>query len=282
LFELRVIRPLGLAVNIIFNIARRIKWFFLIFAVFLVSFTHSLLYVLHTRRYRPCEGKEACKEIDYPSSYPTDFSKALGVTYFFLAGRYDPVDNTFDNGPTSFRFMMIIFYFCTSIILLNVLIALMNDAFNASEREGKTAYWRLVSEVLAEMEMLYNKDAGNNDGYSEYIYYCATDEEVREFESRFMSHAESSKEAHEVIHKTQSRILEDVKAVGEAVRSSSQQVIEGFKAHAGDPDGKMKEPTETRAHVKHPCCGQVEQELTQLKELVNNLVLHLQANNPAS
>jgi hypothetical protein len=25
----------------------------------------------------------------------------------------------------------------------------MNDAFNASEREGEAAYWKLVSEVLA-------------------------------------------------------------------------------------------------------------------------------------
>jgi len=79
LFELRIIKPLGIAVNIIFNIARRIKWFFLILGVFLVSFTHSLLYVLHTRRYRKCTEGEACED-----NYPTDFFDAFATTYFFM------------------------------------------------------------------------------------------------------------------------------------------------------------------------------------------------------
>jgi hypothetical protein len=111
------------------------------------------------------------------------------------------------------------------------------------------------------MEMVpgYIKGASNNGGHSEYIYYCATDEEVREFRSKFSdsemtAHAESSKAAHEKTHEAQSEILSDVKAVSNAVRSSSQ----------------------------HSCCGgEVKQELDHLKELVEKLV-RLQTNNPPS
>ncbi|KAF9916008.1 hypothetical protein BGZ65_000477, partial [Modicella reniformis] len=150
LLELRVIRQLGVTVNIIFNITRKIKWFIVIFGLFLASFTHALLYVLHTRRYRPCPpGSTSCDDIDYPSKYPTGFFAALSATYFFLAGRYDPVGNSLDKGSTGFNIMMVVFYFFTSILLLNVLIALMNDAFVESAKEGEIAHWKLLSEVVA-------------------------------------------------------------------------------------------------------------------------------------
>ena len=73
--------------NIIINITKKIGWFLFIFALFLISFTHALLYVLHTRRYRECEVKDedgTCKDSDYPSNYPTNFFEALGTTYFFM------------------------------------------------------------------------------------------------------------------------------------------------------------------------------------------------------
>ncbi|KAF9336581.1 hypothetical protein BG006_008147 [Podila minutissima] len=48
LFELRVVRQLGVVVNIILNITRRTVWFLLIFGLFLLAFTHALLHLLHT------------------------------------------------------------------------------------------------------------------------------------------------------------------------------------------------------------------------------------------
>jgi hypothetical protein len=62
---------------------RKIGWYFLIFFFILVAFTHALLYALHTRQYKPCEGK-SCETTDNPSSYPTDFGRALSATIFFL------------------------------------------------------------------------------------------------------------------------------------------------------------------------------------------------------
>ncbi|KAI7829626.1 hypothetical protein BC939DRAFT_441292 [Gamsiella multidivaricata] len=82
LFEMRVIKQLGIVVNIILNIMRKIVWFFLIFGVFLVAFTHALLHLLHTRKYDACE--DGCEDRDYPDGYPKKFFDALSATYFFL------------------------------------------------------------------------------------------------------------------------------------------------------------------------------------------------------
>ncbi|KAI1318019.1 hypothetical protein EDD11_007402, partial [Mortierella claussenii] len=84
LFELRVIKQLGIVVNIILNITRRIVWFFLIFGLFLVSFTHALLHLLHTRPQQPECLSGTCDDTDYPDGYPTGFFAALSATYFFL------------------------------------------------------------------------------------------------------------------------------------------------------------------------------------------------------
>ncbi|KAI8351685.1 hypothetical protein B0O80DRAFT_111121 [Mortierella sp. GBAus27b] len=111
---------LGIAVNIIFHITRRISWFFLIFGLFLLGFTHTLLYVLHTRRLNACQSGPCDK--DGESSYPTGFFEALSATYFFLSGRYDPVNSSFGSNSVGFHIMMIIFYFFTVLLLLNILI----------------------------------------------------------------------------------------------------------------------------------------------------------------
>ncbi|KAK3824653.1 MAG: hypothetical protein J3Q66DRAFT_325657 [Benniella sp.] len=231
--ELRIIRPLGIAVNIIINITKKIGWFLFIFALFLISFTHALLYVLHTRRYRECEVKDedgSCKDSDYPSNYPTNFFEALGTTYFFMSGRYDPVDTSFDKGTVGFRLMMMVFFFFTVIVLLNVLIALMNDAFNKSEREGEIAYWRLLSEVIAELEMVswyyQGKSIDDDDNYSEYIYYVKSDEEVKQFQARCATSdvstlAQSVKDEHKETRRT---IVDDNKGELLAVKQELEDL----------------------------------------------------------
>ncbi|KAG0306138.1 hypothetical protein BGZ98_002907, partial [Dissophora globulifera] len=186
LFELRVIRQLGIVVNIILNITRSITWFFLIFGLFLVSFTHALLHLLHTRRFTPCPP-DGCQNSDYPDGYPRGFFGALGATYFFLAGRYDPISTSFEFGSTSFHIMMVIFFFFTAILLLNILIALMNDAFNESKDQGQLAWLKQWSEVIAEVEIfLMGHSARQNRNYfPDYIYYGASEQEAELYESKY-------------------------------------------------------------------------------------------------
>ncbi|KAF9344391.1 hypothetical protein BGX34_005737 [Mortierella sp. NVP85] len=236
IFELRIIKPLGRAVNIIVNITKKIIWFLLIFAVFLMSFTHALLYVLHTRRYRPCKDgqpDDPCKGGDYPSKYPTNFFEALSTTYFFMSGRYGPVEESFDHGTVGFRFMMVLFFLFTVILLLNVLIALMNDAFNMSETEGERTYWKLLSEVIAELELItsYNERMSGGESYSQYIYYCASEEEVKKFQSSadISGVVQSSKAAHNETHLAQRMIIKGISEVKSEVKDTNIHVKEELK-----------------------------------------------------
>ncbi|GJJ72861.1 hypothetical protein EMPS_05219 [Entomortierella parvispora] len=187
LFELRVIKQLGIVVNIILNITRRIVWFFLVFGLFLISFTHALLHLMKTDAYYPNEIDGLPTNSSDGPGYPDNFWSALSATYFFLAGRYDPVSNEFDYGSTSFHIMMVIFNFFTAILLLNILIALMNDAFNESKDQGQLAWLKQWSEVIAEVEVfLMTPGARQNRNYfPDYIYYGASEQEAELYESKY-------------------------------------------------------------------------------------------------
>ncbi|KAF9291458.1 hypothetical protein BGZ68_003878 [Mortierella alpina] len=186
LFELRVVKQLGIVVNIILNITRRIVWFFLIFAVFLISFTHALLHLLHTRRYRP-ECVDGCTGDGHLDKYPTNFLRALSATYFFVAGQYNIIEDSFDEPDVGFHIMMVIFFFFTAILLLNILIALMNDAFTESRDQGQLAWLKQWSEVIAEVE-IYLMTQGtrqNRNYFPDYIYYGASEQEAESYESKY-------------------------------------------------------------------------------------------------
>ncbi|KAG0098226.1 hypothetical protein BGZ93_000771 [Podila epicladia] len=187
LFELRVVRQLGVVVNIILNITRRTVWFLLIFGLFLLAFTHALLHLLHTGHSNVnCIKNEGCK-YEYLDGFPQNSFRALSAVYFFLAGRYDPVEINFEGKSTSFHIMMIIFFFFTAIMLLNVLIALMNDAYNESKDEGQLAWLKQWSEVIAEIEIISMtpSDRQNCNYFPDYIYYGASEQEAELYESKY-------------------------------------------------------------------------------------------------
>ncbi|KAF9929770.1 hypothetical protein BGZ67_006144 [Mortierella alpina] len=187
LFELRVVKQLGIVVNIILNITHRIVWFFLIFGLFLVSFTHALLHLLHTRRYRPECEQDGCTGDGHLDTYPTDVFQALSATYFFVAGQYDVVEVSFKEPDVGFHIMMVIFFFFTAILLLNILIALMNDAFTESRDQGQLAWLKQWSEVIAEVEifLMTQGTRQNRNYFPDYIYYGASEQEAETYESKY-------------------------------------------------------------------------------------------------
>ncbi|KAG0235330.1 hypothetical protein BGX31_004268 [Mortierella sp. GBA43] len=240
LFELRVIKQLGIVVNIILNITKGITWFFLIVGLFLISFTHALLHLLHTRRYQPCSEKEYC-ETDFPDGYPQTFSRALFTTFFFLGGRFDSVESSLNKGTTSYGIMMVTFYFFTTILLLNILIALMNDAYNESKDQGQLAWLKQWSEVISEVEIfMMTKTARQNRNYfPDYIYYGASEQEAELYESQFNIAnrsnlsienrflAETIVEEHNVTQFAQRTILRDLQLFSREIERM-KQTQDGF------------------------------------------------------
>ncbi|KAF9981269.1 hypothetical protein BGZ65_004137, partial [Modicella reniformis] len=279
--ELRVIRQLGITVNIISNITQKVSWFMLIFALFLVGFTHAFLYVLHTRSYKECLD-DSCIDLDYPPDYPTGFFAALSATYFFLAGRYNPIDESFDKGTTGFNVMMVIFYFFSAILLLNVLIALMNDAFNESEKEGELAHWKLLSGVIAEVEThaMFKSDRERGDYYPKQIYYGESEEEVREFHKKYSNaDVETSGVAASSIGETQRSINDIIMDLGKDMAEQSRRQYEEL---AGRSNIQHDELTTLRALVESSRDNdEVKKELTDLKEVLMNIASQLKINVPS-
>ncbi|KAI1314632.1 hypothetical protein EDD11_001931 [Mortierella claussenii] len=241
LFELRVVKQLGIVANIILNITRRITWLFVIFGLFLVSFTHAMLHLLHTRSYRPNCIAGTCDDIkDYPDGYPQDFFPALSATYFYLAGRYDPVSTSLQQGSVSFNIMMVIFFFFTTVLMLNILIALMNDAYNESKDEGQSAWLKQWSDVIADAEMNYLSDGSrqNRNYFPDYIYYGASEKEADLYESKYHIANKSnlsienrfmvetvSKEQNDT-QKAQRAIMRDINKVEQSQDTVSQELLE--------------------------------------------------------
>ncbi|KAF9162086.1 hypothetical protein DFQ26_003884 [Actinomortierella ambigua] len=204
LFELRVYRPLGIIVNIILRITYRIAWFFIIFAILIVGFTHTLIYVLYTSK-PVCVPDESGKVPDNildcttalkaETDYPDGLLQGISGTLFFLAGRYDFLDKNFVSNSAAFHLTVIIFYFVMGLVSLNVLIALMNDAINQCGQEGQLAWLKQWFKMLDEVERIFLQILKIKKLHllsPDYIYYVAPIEDAEKYRTPSTSTKKSS------------------------------------------------------------------------------------------
>ncbi|KAG0307214.1 hypothetical protein BGZ98_000788 [Dissophora globulifera] len=241
LFELRAVESLGTVVNIMIKIAKRIVWFALVFVLFLVGFTHALLHLLHTRKYDDCKTDDPmrpCAPEDFPDTYPSRFFPALSSTYFFLAGRYDPVNNALDSVVPSVHVMMCIFYTFTAILFLNILIAVMNDAFNDTTKQGQIARLEQWSEIIAEAESIFldNSRLMNSNYFPDYVFYGGNERDAERHQSAYSISNKSNlsvenrfvvdtvSDEHDTYHTTQRSIQRDVQELEATVSKLEAQV----------------------------------------------------------
>ncbi|KAG0277790.1 hypothetical protein BGZ95_005339 [Linnemannia exigua] len=111
---------------------------------------------------------------------------SFSVLFLFLhfSGRYDPVSNGLSNNDVGLHIMLMMFFFFTVILMLNVLIALINHAFDDGDR-----VWELE---WLQNRMRYVESAENatfdrpefrasSEYFPETIYYTATPIQVRDF-----------------------------------------------------------------------------------------------------
>ncbi|KAF9275747.1 hypothetical protein BGZ68_010534 [Mortierella alpina] len=177
LFELRIYKSVCKYVTIIRQSVLEIRVFFLIFAGGLVAFTVAFLHVL-----RACPVPGVCEDPE------TDFSKnfigALSATYFFMGGRFDPIEKELETQDWAFHAMMAIYFFFTVIVMLNVLIALINKAFTKGDDD-----WRLdwIESRMHYIELAENLSyhipgfRQTHDWFPKTIYFCAAALEVENY-----------------------------------------------------------------------------------------------------
>ncbi|KAF9312352.1 hypothetical protein BG003_006380 [Podila horticola] len=116
--------------------------------------------------------------------------------YALRGGRYDPVRKEPSEGPNAaMQVILVIYFFFTVILMLNVLIALINSGFNQGD-----GTWRLVwlenrlRYVESAEEMTYHIP----DWFPREINYTATKEQVVEYENKMLKKNGS---IHEILEK---------------------------------------------------------------------------------
>ncbi|KAF9948106.1 hypothetical protein BGZ72_009933 [Mortierella alpina] len=182
LFELRVVKSMCYFVTIIIQAIRKIKVFFFIFALGILTFTVGNLHLL-----RGYTFKGTLPESDFPRH----FYSAVTATYFFMGGRYDQIGkemNGEDGEHWEFQMMMLIFFFFTVILMLNVLIALINKAFNDGDETWRLVWLENRLRIVESAEDMSFRIPGfreSHNWFPESIYYSATPQQIRAYQNKY-------------------------------------------------------------------------------------------------
>ncbi|KAF9360155.1 hypothetical protein BGX26_010401 [Mortierella sp. AD094] len=177
LYELRVIKMVCKYVTIIQRAVGEIMAFFIIFGIGIATFTIAILHVLHACPVETCTR-------DSSSQYPTQFFGALTSTFFFMAGRFGPINDELSSQDWGFLVMMIFCYLFTNIVMMNVLISLFSMTFIKGDD-----CWRLT---WIDCRLRYIESAENmsyhikgfrdtHDYFPKEIYYSAEPLKVNAF-----------------------------------------------------------------------------------------------------
>ncbi|KAF9902900.1 hypothetical protein EC991_004372 [Linnemannia zychae] len=184
LIELRISKGVCKYVTIIQQAMVEIWIFFMIFAGCIVAFTITLLHLRRSCAYEGCTRG--------PTEYPRNFLGALSATYFFLGGRYDPVRLELDanvDEDWAFHIAMFIFLFLTTILMLNVLIALINVAFTKGGDGWRKAWVEARLRYIESAENLSYRIPEFRQAYAEWfpkeIYFTTTAKEVNIYKEKY-------------------------------------------------------------------------------------------------
>ncbi|KAF9952386.1 hypothetical protein BGZ70_000617 [Mortierella alpina] len=181
LFELRIYKSVCKYVTIIRESVAEIRAFFFIFAGGLVAFTIANLHLL-----RACPTPGACEEPE--TNFAKHFLGALSATYFFMGGRYDPVEDEFGSQDWGFHLMMMGYFFFTVIVMLNVLIALINVAFTKGDDGWRLAWIESRLRYIEAAENLSYHIPGfrqSHNCFPKEIYFTATSQKVRAYHKKY-------------------------------------------------------------------------------------------------
>ncbi|KAG0208467.1 hypothetical protein BGX33_006225 [Mortierella sp. NVP41] len=173
---LRVFKSVCHFVSIIIRAISSIRVFFFVFAGGLLAFSIAILHLLYT-----------CVDSDHCSYFTEGFSnilwRAFSMTYFMMGGRYDPVSNGFSSNSFAFHMMMIFFFFFTVILMLNVLIALINNAINDGDQAWQLDWLQNRMRYIESAENMTYDIPGFRESrnyFPDTIYYTGSSRQVRE------------------------------------------------------------------------------------------------------
>ncbi|KAI8350212.1 hypothetical protein B0O80DRAFT_458336 [Mortierella sp. GBAus27b] len=241
LFELRVIKIVCYFVAIIISIIGRIRVFFLLFAAGILAFATAILHLL-----RGCPVGD-CQERDNNVKFPLQFHRAISSTYFLMGGIWDSVDHDMEEGDWTVHTMMVLYYMFTSLLLLNVLIALMNVAFNDGDEKWLLTWRESRLRCIEGAETITYHIPGFRDfspWFPKKIYYFASEKERNDYWAKhspgqgldLLKIQEGQRELrqeHETSHETLAQSLEEkheeLKRQHEELKQRHEMELENLK-----------------------------------------------------
>ncbi|KAF9955238.1 hypothetical protein BGZ70_010304, partial [Mortierella alpina] len=149
-------------------------------------------------------------------------------------GRFDPVAEELKKESWTFHLLMMVYFFFTVIIMLNVLIALINVAF-----EKRDDGLRLVQARLHYIEFAENASyhipgfRETYDCFPKEIYFCATDQEIaraREAETKELEADRKVAEVERKVLEAEKRASETERRAAEAEKRASEAEKRASKA----------------------------------------------------
>ncbi|KAF9583333.1 hypothetical protein BGW38_009734, partial [Lunasporangiospora selenospora] len=154
LAELRVSSTVCKYITILFGIFSEIKVFSLVLATSTIFFTIAIIHTVHGRVGTPVNtdnsGNPGNSTFPDNPGLPDSFLGAISTVYLMMGGRFDPLNSdlyaegegdtgsVYKNAPL--LVMVMVYFTFSSILMLNVLIALINNAFIKADDRWKQAW----------------------------------------------------------------------------------------------------------------------------------------------
>ncbi|KAF9911917.1 hypothetical protein EC991_001823 [Linnemannia zychae] len=195
LFELRVFQVVCHFVSIIIRAIYSIRVFIFVFSGGLFAFAIAILHLLHT-----CINADQCTY--FTEGFSNNLFRAVSLTYFMMGGNYDQVETGFTSNSVAFHAMMMVFFFFTVIVMLNVLIALVNNAINDGDQTWQLDWLEYRMRYVESAENMTYDISGFREQHNYFpdtIYYTGTPQQVRDFEKKSKQMMEDASSAETTI-----------------------------------------------------------------------------------
>ncbi|CAG8605152.1 3667_t:CDS:2 [Ambispora leptoticha] len=140
--QLRLIKGVGIFLSVIQTILTKIKWLLLFLIFVLFAFAHSFMVLLSETL--PDNGKNTF----------TSFAQSFKNVWLMLLNDYTSLLPWTSNHLLDFLVMA--FSFSTTIVTLNILIALMNNAYEETYKNANTVWIIRLAEFIVDLEYSYN------------------------------------------------------------------------------------------------------------------------------
>ncbi|RHZ79418.1 hypothetical protein Glove_146g65 [Diversispora epigaea] len=202
--QLRIFENLGIFINILIEIGLKIFWFMIVFSIIIWAFSHAFVTYLSEKSIEPSTyigtfTSQTNETLTFQADSVADnvwkrYDSAILSVIWFLAGDWSAIDPWSDDPVV--KIFKLLFFVLSSIILLNVLIALMGDTFVKAKEDGKRAWLQLRAEFIAEIECYNMTPQTRSELTRGLIFYEADPDDVgdwkREIEAKSKTTFESN------------------------------------------------------------------------------------------